>query len=154
MLNLFHTILRRYFRINLVSDCPFCNLEKRVVRENKFANLFLSNPRKVAGHFLVTPKRHVEKPWEITKEETQAIFDLVFFAQKRLAERVSEGSDVLQHYRPFMKQNRIKVNHIHYHILPRGFNDNLYQKIERHETEKNYEYLTDDERDEMEKVVL
>ena len=136
------------------SECPFCNLSERIIKENEYANLFLSNPRKVAGHFLVTPKRHVEKPWEITKEEIQAIFELIFFAQERLAEQVSEGSDVLQHYRPFMKQGRIKVNHIHYHVLPRDFNDEIYQKVEKHETEANYENLSDTEQNEMTKVLL
>lgn len=135
-------------------SCPFCNLSDRVIKENKYANLFLSNPRKVMGHFLVTPKRHIEKPWDITKDELQDIFELVFFAQKRLTDQVSEGSDVSQHYRPFMQQGRIKVNHIHYHILPRDFNDAIYQKVEKYETEANYEDLTDLERNEMAKVVL
>jgi len=137
-----------------VTGCPFCNLRERVLKENGFANLFLSNPRKVTGHFLVTPKRHIEKPWEMTKQEIQAIFELVSFAQKRLTERVSEGCDVLQHYRPFMKQDRIKVNHIHYHIIPRGFNDKIYQKVEKYETEALFEDLTDDEHNNMAEVLL
>lgn len=137
-----------------IANCPFCNLEKRVLKENEFANLFLSNPRKVAGHFLVTPKRHIEKPWEMTAEEIRAIFELVFFAQKRSTERVSEGCDVLQHYRPFVKQGRIKVNHIHYHIIPRGFNDKIYQEVEKYETEAIFEDLTDEEHYKMAKILI
>jgi len=44
-------------------DCPFCNPQERVLLENGQAQAILSDPRKVPGHFLVMPKRHVEKPW-------------------------------------------------------------------------------------------
>jgi diadenosine tetraphosphate (Ap4A) HIT family hydrolase len=136
-----------------IIDCPFCNLGKRILKENELAYLFLSNPRKVPGHFLVTPKRHIEKPWEMTEQEMKSIFELILFAQKKLVDHVSEGSDVLQHYRPFMKQGRIKVNHIHYHILPRDFNDKIYQVIEKYETEAFYEELTDDEYNKMKTIL-
>lgn len=137
-----------------IDNCPFCSLCNRVIKENKFANLFLSNPRKVPGHFLVTPKRHIEKPWEMTAQETQAVFELVLFVQKRLVKHISKGSDVLQHYRPFMKQDHIKVNHIHYHILPRDFNDKIYQVVEKYETEDFFEELTANESDKMAAILL
>jgi diadenosine tetraphosphate (Ap4A) HIT family hydrolase len=136
------------------ANCPFCNLKKRVIKENKLANLFLSNPRKIKGHFLVAPKRHIEKPWKMTKEETQSVFELILFTQKCLTKKISKGCDVLQHYRPFMKQDRIKVNHIHYHILPRDFNDKIYQVIEKHETKDFFEELTTEELEKMTKVIL
>ncbi len=113
--------------------CPFCDLGTRVIKENEHANLFLSNPRKVEGHTLVTPKRHIETPWELRDEELVAIFGLIRFAQERLAQMYGGGSDVRQHYRPHQKQGRIKVDHIHYHVIPRTLDDELYQKAEVHE---------------------
>ncbi len=117
-----------------IEDCPFCNIGDRALKQNKLANLFLSDPRKVEGHFLVTPKRHIEKPWETEPAELQSIFELIFFIQRRLAEEYKAGVDIKQNYRPFMKQGRIKVDHLHYHVYPRTLNDELYRRVEIHET--------------------
>jgi diadenosine tetraphosphate (Ap4A) HIT family hydrolase len=117
------------------SECPFCNLNERVLKENKTAQAFLSNPRKVPGHFLVTPKRHVEKPWELTKAEVQDIFELVFFVEQKLIGKLGTGADIRQNYRPFLQQGKIKVDHVHLHIYPRYLNDYLYEVSEQYETD-------------------
>ncbi len=130
-----------------IEDCPFCQLGPRVLRENENANLFLSDPRKVKGHFLVTPKRHVEAPWELNEEELKNIFELVFLVQEKLTKEFG-GSDLKQNCRPFMKQGRIKVDHVHYHVYPRSMEDELYQRVERFETEL-FSALTEDERKAM-----
>ena len=117
-----------------IEECPFCDLGERVVVDNRHANLFLSNPRKVEGHVLVTPKRHIEKPWEMSDEELIAVFSLIKVAQDRLISEFGGGVDVRQNYRPFMKQGRVKVDHTHYHVYPRTNEDELYQQVERHET--------------------
>jgi ATP adenylyltransferase len=117
-----------------IEECPFCNLGERILLENEHANLFLSNPRKVEGHVLVTPKQHVEKPWEMGDEELIAVFSLIKIAQHKLIAEFGAGVDLKQNYRPFMKQGRVKVDHIHYHVYPRTNEDELYQQVERHET--------------------
>jgi len=117
------------------TDCPFCNLNERVLKENKTAQAFLSNPRKVPGHFLVSPKRHVEKPWELTNDELQDIFELVFFIEQKLIGKLGDGVDIRQNYRPFMQQSRVKVNHVHFHVYPRYLEDYLYKVSERFETD-------------------
>lgn len=81
-----------------IEECPFCNLGDRVLVENDHASLFLSNPRKVEGHVLVTPKRHIEKPWEMSGEELLAVFSLIKIAQNRLIAEFSGGVDVKQNY--------------------------------------------------------
>lgn len=126
-------------------SCPFCNLDGRVLAENGSALLFLSNPRKVPGHFLVVPKRHVEKPWGMLQTEFEDVMELVFEAQMFLAESFPGGGcDVRQNYRPFMKQGRIKIDHVHYHIYPRSLHDELYHRVERFETDM-FEDLPADE---------
>ena len=132
-------------------ECPFCNLGDRIIQENTFANLFLSNPRKVEAHVLVSPKRHVEKPWELESEELLAVFSLVEFAQKRMVEEYGGGVDIRQNYRPFMKQGRVKVDHVHYHVYPRTNEDELYQQVERHETPM-FTDLSDEEHDQIAKL--
>ena len=117
------------------TECPFCNLKDRVLKSNKRAVVILSNPRKVPGHFLVLPKRHVEKPWELTPEELQDIFELIFFVEQRIIGKLGEGVDIKQNYRPFMKQGKLKVDHLHFHVYPRSWEDYLFQVSEKYETD-------------------
>jgi len=116
------------------TSCPFCNLTQRVLKANRQAFVILSNPRKVPGHFLVIPKRHVLKPWELAKSEIADLFELINFVEQRIIKQLSKGCDVRQHYRPYIKQGRIKVDHVHYHVIPRDMDDSLYRRAEAHET--------------------
>jgi len=133
-------------------DCPFCNLNERVLKENELAQVFLSNPRKVPGHFLVTPKRHVEKPWELTPEELQAVFELIFFVEQKIIGKLGEGANVRQNYLPFVKQGQVKVNHVHFHVIPRSQGDYLYKVAEQYEDEVFAE-LDEVERKEVTKLL-
>lgn len=116
--------------------CPFCDPRDRILKENPSANVILSNPRKVPGHFLVTPKRHVTEPWELTTTELQDIFQLVHFVEQRLlAAGLGTGVDVRQNYRPFMKDGQLKVSHVHFHVIPRSLYDYIYKVCEKYDTE-------------------
>lgn len=134
------------------TECPFCDLRDRVLLENELARAFLSNPRKMPGHFLVTPKRHVEKPWEVTPEERLAIFELISTIEQKLIGKLGDGCDVRQNYRPFMRQSKIKVDHVHYHVMPRYLNDYLYEVAEKFETDVFTE-LDPKEADEVAKLL-
>lgn len=118
------------------SKCPFCDPTDRILKENPSANVILSNPRKVPGHFLVTPKRHVTQPWELTTSELQDIFQLVHFVEQRLiAAGLGTGVDVRQNYRPFITGNRLVVAHVHFHVIPRSLHDYIYSVSEKYDTE-------------------
>lgn len=114
-------------------DCPFCNPQERVLKENGYAQMLLSDPRKVPGHMLVMPKRHIEKPWELTENELKDIFELINFIEQRFIGELGEGCDIRQNYRPFSNQNSLKVNHLTFHVVPRAQNDYLYQVSEQFE---------------------
>ncbi|QQS18694.1 HIT domain-containing protein [Candidatus Saccharibacteria bacterium] len=119
-----------------IADCPFCDARDRVLRENEHAFVLLSNPRKVPGHALVIPKRHVEEPWQLTAEERRDIFELLdYISQKILAAKLGEGVDVRQNYRPFLQKGKLSVRHIHYHAVPRTQDDYIYQVSEKYDTE-------------------
>jgi diadenosine tetraphosphate (Ap4A) HIT family hydrolase len=120
-----------------MKDCPFCSdlVNERVVAESECVRVILSNPRLTKGHLLVIPKRHVEMPWELTNQEVSEIFDHIKILQKRLSEVFGTGCDVRQNYRPFLKQGRLKVDHIHYHLIPRRFKDELYEKTLKYEVD-------------------
>ena len=113
--------------------CPFCNPSGRVLKQNESAQVILSDPRKVPGHILVIPKRHVQKPWLLTKAELGDIFDLIFFVERKIVGKLGDGCDIRQNYRPFITQNKLKVDHIHFHIIPRSLNDYLYTISEQYE---------------------
>lgn len=133
-------------------DCVFCHPSERVLEENEFAQVILSNPRKVPGHFLVIPKRHIEKPWELTNEELVAVFELIFFVEKKIIGKLGDGADVKQNYRPFLPQSRLKKDHVHFHVYPRSLQDYLYKVAEVYETDL-FADLDDYEREEVGKLL-
>lgn len=135
-----------------VIDCPFCNPQERVLLENGQAQAMLSDPRKVPGHFLVMPKRHVEKPWELTEIELKNIFDLIYNIQQRVIGHLGDGCDIRQAYRPFSRQDALKVDHLTFHVIPRSENDYLYTVSEKFEADLFAE-LDDVEREAVAKLL-
>lgn len=118
------------------------------MRESTLSYVVLSNPRLVKGHSLVIPKRHIEEPWELSSDELLDIFKQIDWVREKLLASLAEGVDIRQHYRPFLPQGRIKVDHLHFHVLPRILNDDIFQVSMQHET-KLFTDLTPDERDEV-----
>ena len=135
-----------------VNDSPFCHLTRRVLLENELAYAFLSDPRKVKGHFLVTPRRHVEKTWEVTPEELQAVYGLIYKIEQKIIPALGEGADIRQNYRPFLDESRLKVDHIHYHVIPRSKFDHIYEVAEHFDTVL-FGKLTDQEQEEVESIL-
>jgi diadenosine tetraphosphate (Ap4A) HIT family hydrolase len=114
-------------------NCPFCDSSERVLKENDNARVLLSNPHKVPGHFLVIPKKHIEKPWDLSHEELTDIFDLVFLVEQKILGKLGEGVDIRQNYRPFLNQDGLKVNHVAFHVIPRSPDDYIYTVSEKFE---------------------
>ncbi|MBI2121009.1 MAG: HIT family protein [Parcubacteria group bacterium] len=118
-------------------NCPFCDIlaknTERIIRESKNTFTVLSNPRLVSGHLLVIPKRHVEKFSELSAEERSELFNETIKLEEIILEKFASGCDMSQHYRPFIQQNRLKINHLHIHLRPREFEDELYQKVMKYE---------------------
>jgi len=104
----------------------------------------LSDPRLMAGHLLVIPKRHVEKLQELNSDELKEVFDTTLEYQSKIIENVAPGCDIRQHYRPFLSENDTKVDHAHIHLHPRKFEDELYTESQQHES-KLYKKLPDKE---------
>jgi len=116
-----------------MKDCPFCNTKDAVLKENESAKVILSNPRKMPGHFLVIPKRHIEEPWELEKEELTDIFDLIFFIEKKIIGKLGDGVDIRQNYRPYAHDEKLKASHVVFHVYPRYKDDYLYKVSEQFE---------------------
>ena len=106
-------------------ECPFCRLDEkksRILFETEHTLTILSNPALVRGHCLVIPKKHVERLSELSEEELREIFSQLVKVQEILLKKFG-GCDLRQNFRPFQKQGRLKVNHLHIHLQPREFKD-------------------------------
>lgn len=134
------------------TQCPFCSFGERVLLDNPSAYVILSNPRKVPGHFLVIPKRHAERQWELRAKELQDIFKLIFLIEQKIVGKLGTGCDIRQNYRPFVKQGKLKIDHVHFHVYPRSLDDYLYKTSEQYETDLFVE-LDDLEHDEVAKLL-
>ena len=126
--------------------CPFCDKDEPI-RENDLAKVFLSDPHKVPGHVLVMPKRHIEMPWELTPQELQACFDLIFLIEKRFINKLGDGFDIRQSFWPFRGQNDLKATHVLFHVIPRSEDDYLFKISDGKNPEDLYAGLDDVEGD-------
>ena len=133
-------------------NCPFCNPTERVLKENEHAYVILSNPRRVEGHFLVIPKRHVEDPTDITDQEIVDIFQLVRFVQSRILGVLGDGTNVRQNYAPYLPDDKYKVAHMHYHVLPRSNQDKIWRLVDVHDKQL-FEDLSDEEHDRVARLL-
>jgi len=131
-------------------DCPFCDIgsETRVLEEREYTRVIFSNPRLMPGHLLVIPKRHVERLEELNEEERKEIFDVAIEFEERILDNIASGCDIRINYRPFQKQNGLKVNHLHIRLEPRELYDELYEKCQKYETDI-YGELPEEELEEM-----
>jgi histidine triad (HIT) family protein len=119
-------------------DCPFCNInyeKTRIIKEGKNTLVVFSNPRLIPGHLLVVPKKHVERISELNEEERKELFEVVIEFQEKVLSKFASGCDIRQNYRPFQEQDNLKVNHLHIHLHPREFEDELYEKCQIFEKE-------------------
>ncbi len=136
-------------------NCPFCDIDKernRILKDGNFVRVIFSNPRLMPGHLLIIPKRHVEKISELNNGEQQESFKMIIEFQEKILSKVASGCDVRQHYRPFEKQGRLKVNHLHFHLQPRELYDKLYEKSQILEKDV-FKDLTPKELDKMFKIL-
>ncbi len=130
-------------------ECPFCKINEektRVLEESEHSLVILSNPRLMEGHTLVIPKRHIEKLSELEENELKDLMKMVIKFQDKILSKIAKGCDIRQNYRPFLKQDKLKVNHLHIHLHPREFLDELYGKCQLFEKDI-FKDLEDEEKD-------
>jgi len=106
-----------------MNDCVFCNLdESRIEIENDLALSFKDLYPVTNGHTLVIPKRKVQSFFDLTEEETTAIFELLYLQKEDLKNKdssitgfnigINDGEDAGQ-----------TIMHCHIHLIPRRSGD-------------------------------
>ncbi len=111
-------------------QCPFCHRSAegvRLIEEREYVYALLSDPYLIKGHTLIIPKRHVERPSELTDDERIELFDTVLEYQDKILDQFASGCDIRQNCKPFLPESKVKVNHVHFHLLPREFEDEYYE---------------------------
>jgi diadenosine tetraphosphate (Ap4A) HIT family hydrolase len=99
------------------------------MRETKNTITLLSNPYLMQGHSLVIPKLHVQRLSELPVKIRHELIDETMNVQELLMQRLDiSGCDIRCNYRPFLSDNKLKVSHLHFHVIPRYFGDELYEK--------------------------
>ena len=135
---------------NYDAACRFCNINPvvtKTVEEFDHVKVIHANPRLMPGHLLVIPKRHVERMSELDDAELLELTHVVnTYCDKVL--KFAKGYMVKNNFMPFLDESRLKVNHMHIHILPRVFCDDLYTKALFNESTL-YQDLTDEEYSEV-----
>ena len=135
-------------------DCPFCNINSektRILEDKQFVRVIFSNPRLMPWHLLIVPKRHVEKLSELNKEEQKELFETIVEFQEKILSKIASGCGIRINYRPFQKQDNLKVNHLHVHLHPRELFDELYEKCQIFEKDV-FKDLSPEELNEMLKI--
>jgi ATP adenylyltransferase len=130
-----------------IKNCPFCiiSLEKsKIIKEKNYTRVVFSNPRLTPGHLLVISKRHVEKISELNKEEQKELLETVIEFQEKILKKVAKGCDIRQNYRPFQREDKLKIHHLHVHLQPRELFDELYKKCQIFEKDI-FKELTEEE---------
>lgn len=115
-------------------NCPFCDIKERIIEEKKFFKVIFSNPRLMAGHILITPKRHLEKLSELTIDERIELINTIAEYQEKIL-KFTDGCTINNNYMPFLPESKTKVDHLHIHLWPRENKDELYEKMLIHQHE-------------------
>jgi histidine triad (HIT) family protein len=134
-----------------MSECVFCDISQHkqtlnhIIAEDDFSVAFLDKNPMAKGHTLVIPKRHVEKLSDLNDNEIKKYFNFISKIQKAVLKFSGEGSgcDILNHYRPYLQEGEMIKRHLHFHVMPRRLNDDLFRKVRIHLTE-----------DEMKKIAV
>ena len=102
-----------------MENCKFCELfnEKKFDLENELAFAFWDANPVSKGHIIIMTKRHVKDFFETTKEEKNAIFQLIDRAKSIIDEKYKPtGYNIGMNCGISAGQT---VMHIHVHLIPR-----------------------------------
>lgn len=106
------------------NSCEFCNPDKLKWRTINTGDNFISIVSKPCfreGHCLVIPRRHIQSPYELSKEEGPEIMEELGRLGKLLDR--GYGTGIIQKYMPLQSENGVKMNHLHFHVFPRLENE-------------------------------
>lgn len=105
-----------------MKTCPFCTLDHtRIIGSNTHAMAIMDGFPISTGHALIIPKRHIASIFEATREEREALFDLLELVKIDLQEKYNpDGFNIGINDGAAAGQT---VMHLHIHLIPRYIGD-------------------------------
>lgn len=122
-----------------MEECVFCDIlqgkiSRALIAENEHAIAVMDSYPVQEGHCLIIPKKHHESLIEIPEKELWGVMQLAVKVETAMMKALKCGGiDLKQHYRPFLKQSKLKVNHLHFHLIPRNKDDEIFKTVLVHE---------------------
>lgn len=110
-----------------MTTCVFCNIKEDIILESDNCIVVLDKNPVVKGHLLVITKKHFVSLVDIPDDVMLDIMKTIKKMEKRLIEKLKVGIDLKQHYRPFLKEGELVKKHIHFHLIPRSFEDDIHK---------------------------
>jgi histidine triad (HIT) family protein len=112
-----------------MGECIFCKIVKGEIPstklfENESVLSFLDIMPAAKGHALVIPKKHYATLLDVPPEELKEVMEAVQKVAAAVMNSVesAEGFNVIQSNKEVAGQ---VIPHVHFHIIPRGKEDNL-----------------------------
>lgn len=102
-----------------MENCKMCKFykEKEIALENEIAFAFYDDNLVSKGHIIFMTKRHVKDFFETTKEERDAIFELIDMAKRKIDEKYKPtGYNIGMNCGISAGQT---IMHVHVHLIPR-----------------------------------
>lgn len=103
-------------------DCPFCEVDDRIIEENELAFVIEDGFAVTDGHSLVIPRRHIDDYFDLHQSERNAIDQLLKSRRKALlaSDKKIVGFNVGINVGEVAGQT---VFHVHVHLIPRRSGD-------------------------------
>jgi len=111
--------------MTIQSTCPFCTPDtSKILMANAHAIALYDGYPVTPGHTLIVPKRHIASFFDATKEEQEAMFDLLTEMRRQLLNlgslSVPDGFNIGINDGTAAGQT---VMHLHIHLIPRYAGD-------------------------------
>lgn len=101
--------------------CPFCKVDRELIRESKLSFAIFDKYPVGKGHVLVIAKRHVSNYFDMGPEEVKDIWDLVTEIKTYLQNKYKpDGFNVGFNIGIAAGQT---IGHVHIHVIPRYIGD-------------------------------
>ena len=116
-----------------MKECVFCNYHDDMIYEDDSVYVVHDKYPITEGHILVIPKKHYENITEMPDDELCDLIKVVKKMELLLMGKMDvKGFTIKQNWQPFVN-NRLVIHHVHFHVVPRQFNDSLVYNLKRME---------------------
>ena len=105
-----------------MKDCVFCNNVEQIITENEYWYAIYDKYPVSKGHTLLITKRHISSFFDLTSEEIEQMYDMIYYIKNKLdIEYFPDGYNIGVNCGRAAGQT---IPHCHIHIIPR-YNDDV-----------------------------